>query len=168
MSLPVNCVNCGRENLVDGVPGEKCLFCGLPVREKVKVEKRKIINKKEVTMQQERAPVPPRPKKRKKLWEYFEQNKKEIIADYQSMILRDFFKRWGITTVTWKKLKDKWKISTKGPGARTVKSLEADSPKVDELALNEHERYLVLLGYQQAVREFIKARHGYRDGLSYR
>lgn len=58
------------------------------------------------------APVPPRPKKRKKLYAYHEENKESIIADYRSMKIIDFFRKWHISSVTWLKLKAKWNLTS--------------------------------------------------------
>lgn len=147
------CANCGKQVLVDGTPDEKCYLCGKSARKKVYIEK-------EVTMESTMN-VPLRPSKRKKLDEYLEQNKEAIIGDYNSMPLREFFIKWHISTIKWGKLKKLWAVPSKGymrkstGRSKTVKEPIADDAQV--VPLEEHERYLMLLGYQQAVREFLSA-----------
>lgn len=152
MSLPVNCVNCGKENLWDGGMDETCVFCGLLLRKKGPAEPVEIINKKEVVMQN-KGTVPSRlsTKKRRNLWEYMDQNKEEILADYRRLRLKDFFKRWSMCTSTWAKLKIKWGVKGKG---------KAISPRRVTETLTEHERYLILVGYQMATREILQAQGG--------
>jgi len=99
----------------------------------------------------ERVAVPKRPKKRKELFKYFERNKEDILVDYQFMKLIDFFHKWGFTSNTWTKLKKRWGIAGKRGPKPT--SQEETGHKIDGKALSEHDRYLILLGYQQAVRE---------------
>lgn len=57
--------------------------------------------------------IPRRPKKRGLHEEYFEQNKEAILADYQSLRITDFLKKWGISSTTWLKLKIKWEATPK-------------------------------------------------------
>jgi len=160
----VDCANCGKQTVVDG-PEDNCQFCG------------KNASKKEVIMVDtekhvgEKTSVPARPKKRKQLRKYYEQHKEAILADYRSMKLYDFFKRWHISTTWWLKLKEDWKVQgkqrkhslkkewklvapDKAPAAPEVE--EAIARSVDA-PLTEHEHYLVLLGWQQAAREFLRA-----------
>ena len=147
-----DCVNCGSETMVYRLE-DNCQFCG------------KNVSKKEVTMSvenqsgaEEREPVPTRPKKRKHLRKYFEKNKEAILADYTSMKLKDFFKRWGISTNMWIELKKDWSVQGKHNLHATRKKSESppeDPP--DDGSLTEHERYLILVGWQQAAREFMKA-----------
>ena len=114
-----------------------------------------------------RAEVPPKPSgKRAKVQAYWEKNKEDILVDYGTMKIRDFLKRWHIPTTTWPKLKKLWGVESKGhrggwpvkaPAVKApaVKEEEKPAPGVD-VSLTEHERFLVLLGYQQATREFLK------------
>lgn len=102
---------------------------------------------------QNKGTVPPRPKKRSKYAEYFEQNKEAIEADYHSMILREFFTKWGMCSTTWQKLKKKWGIQGKGKATGPKRAVDTGGTQ----GSTEHERYLILVGYQQAVREFLKA-----------
>ena len=153
------CVNCGKSTMV-GSYGDNCQFCG------------KNVSKKEVTMMTkdtgaERKPVPDKPSKTRKHQAYWDHNKTDILADYQSMTLREFFKRWRIATTTWIRLKKLWGVQNKW-GSRGAK-VEAPRPAQEKAspggvaleAVNlakhtEHEEYLVLLGYQTAVREMLK------------
>lgn len=66
--------------------------------------------------------VPPKPKKRKDLWKYYEQNKEAMIADYQSMRVSSFFIKWGLSPLTWQKLKQKWGVPNKRRGVKPAKS----------------------------------------------
>lgn len=61
------------------------------------------------------APPPRRRQKRKSREEYFEQNREVIIYDYYLMPLLDFFKKWGLCSHTWKRLKAQWEVAPKGP-----------------------------------------------------
>ena len=74
-----------------------------------------------------------------------EKDKDAMLADYRSMLLTDFFKKWGIHSTLWQVLKVKWDVTGKQRGGYH----EAGSGH------SEHEEYLVLLGYQQAVREIL-------------
>lgn len=105
----VECANCGKQTMVDE-PEDNCQFCG-----KNATKKEAIIAEKAV----EERVVPPKPKKRNKLWQYYEKNKEAIVTDYHSMTLREFFKRWRLSTSTWMKLKKMWGVSTKVKAAGT-------------------------------------------------
>ncbi len=114
--------------------------------------------KPDQTVEAEREPVPARPKKRKQLRKYFEKNKEAILADYNSMKLILFYRRWGISTNMWIELKKDWSVQGKHTLHATKE--KSESPLGDPPAdgpLTEHERYLMLLGWQQAAREFMKA-----------
>ena len=106
MSWYVNCANCGHQVMIDG-PEDRCYFCG-----KNASKKEVIMAEKEGTV--EEKAIPPKPRKRKKLWEYYEQNKEAMIADYQSMRVSSFFKKWGLGSLTWQKLREKWEVPNKG------------------------------------------------------
>lgn len=67
------------------------------------------------TSKVEEHSVPPRPKKWKLRAKYYEDNKDAIIADYYSIHLRDFFKRWHLSVTTWMKLKKLWSVAPKSP-----------------------------------------------------
>ena len=158
-----DCVNCGRQTMVERT-GDKCQFCG------------KNHSKKEVTMTEaatttteERRPVPPKPKKVSKLQDYWEHNKTDILADYQSMKIVDFYARWHMSTQTWIALKALWSVKNKR-GNYTPRPPAVEEPRKApaapggaalEAAMvlknNEHEEYLTLKGYQMAVREFLAA-----------
>ena len=143
----VDCANCGKQVSIDGL-ASICYWC-----HKNATKKEDIMQEKRGTLE-EKALVPTRPKKRKQLWAYFEQNKEAILADYHSMKLLEFFKSWGITSASWLKLKKLWGVQNKGKGTgpKTVKRPSAD----DTQGLTEHERYLILVGYQMAIMDFLK------------
>jgi len=65
-------------------------------------------------------PVPPRPKGKKQLWQYFEENKEAILQDYQSLKLKEFYKKWRMTSTTWTKLKRDWNLLGKSPRKFTL------------------------------------------------
>lgn len=130
MSWPVDCVNCGRQVLIDG-PEDKCYFCG------------KNASKKEVIMAEETVLVPPKPLRRKKWVAYWEDNKEAIIRDYYSMTVREFYLRWHIATTTWKKLRDKWGLKPKDKGVGRNRRAE-QTGKVDWKLKYETYRQAVL------------------------
>ena len=129
----VDCANCGQQTMIDlDRPEDTCLFCGKNAREKevIMVEKEAAEEAAEAVQSYNKGPVPPRPKKRKKWPEYYEENKEAIIADYHSMTVRAFFKRWSLGTTTWPKLKEKWEVPSKGRGgSKTAKRTEYKEPK---------------------------------------
>lgn len=45
--------------------------------------------------------------------QYFEQHKDEMIADYYSMRLVDFFAKWKVSSKRWKELKKEWGVTPK-------------------------------------------------------
>jgi len=155
--------------MVDG-PEDKCQFCGKNVSKKEVIMAGKenmgniVEGIGEAVIREMRNPIPPRPKKRKLFLKYFEQNKEAILVDYNSMKLRDFFKRWGISSTGWTKLKVDWNVQGKHKKHSSKKEWESAIPEVPEAVarsvdapLTEHEHYLVLLGWQQAAREFLRA-----------
>jgi len=78
--------------------------------------------------------APPRPKKRGKLKEYFEQNKEAIINDYYLRPQRELFSKWGLSSSTWMKLKAKWKVAPKGPVNRfTGAPLKTSKPSSEKV-----------------------------------
>lgn len=61
-------------------------------------------------------PRPSRPKKRKELPQYYESNKETVLADYHLMNLKDFFRKWHLSTQYWIKLKKQWRVVGKHSG----------------------------------------------------
>ena len=61
------------------------------------------------------SPVPPRPKGKRQLGQYFEDNKVAILQDYQSLKLKEFLAKWHMTSTTWTKLKRGWELLGKSP-----------------------------------------------------
>lgn len=106
----VNCVNCGRQTMIDLTNTEdNCQFCGKNARKKevIMAEKEAAVEEKVL------VPISPKPKKRKKIEAYYKQNKEAMIADYQSMRVSSFFLRWGISSGSWGKLKKLWGVPNK-------------------------------------------------------
>lgn len=147
--IVVECVNCGKQVLIDG-PEDICYWC------------HKNASKEEVIMVMAERAVPPRPNRRANHPAYYEENKEAILADFTALKLLDFLKKWKISTFTWQKLKRKWEIKSKQTGRPNTRpgNLNATAKHSTgdvDVSLTEHERYLILLGYQQAVREFLRA-----------
>lgn len=158
----VDCVNCGHQTEVDfNRPGDTCLFCGKEARKKevVMSEKAAVVEAVEAVQDYNRGQVPAKPSKRSKLDAYWRKYAAEIMADYNSMQLRKFLKRWHMATTTWTGLKKLWEVPKKARvlGVRSGKVAKLPKPAKDvALSLSEHDRYLILQGYQQATREFLK------------
>jgi len=122
---------------------------------------------KEVIMQVEptaEGAVPPKPRKRKLLKQYYEDNKVAVIADYQAMELREFLKKWRLSTANWATLKREWEVPGKARGGKTPKTRPEKKDRLDDRQqtgkqspqdITEHEHYLMLLGYRHAIREIL-------------
>jgi len=107
----------------------------------------------------EGAVAPPKPRKRKHLRQYYEDNKVAIIADYQAMGLRVFLKKWKQSTSNWAALKREWEVPGKARGGRMFGTRPAKEPAGDILQTTrdpDRDHYMMLLGYQQAVRDILK------------
>ncbi len=136
----VDCANCGTQVGIEG-PDDTCLFCGKnatkketePPAEHLEPEQPES-KPKEVIMVNSKE-VPPKPKNRKQRDAYWEKNKEAVLADYQSMKLQPFLKRWSLATTTWIKLKKKWGVQNKTKRTGTgAKPLEQPGPKTVERA----------------------------------
>lgn len=57
--------------------------------------------------------VPARPKKRKELRGYYEENKEAVLRDYYSKRLLDFLRDWHLSVAYWTKLKKEWQVKPK-------------------------------------------------------
>ena len=165
----VDCVHCGCQTMIDiHVPGDTCLFCDKPALRQFRIKE-----KKEDIMETPTQPnpeVPPRPKKRKQLPAYYEENKEAIIAAYRTLGTRQFLKVWHISTKRWMQLRKDWKEPSKGTGNRyglskkvekgdkKLSSQEKVKPEEGEVdvSLSQRDQYLILIGYQQATRECLK------------
>jgi len=130
MPLIADCKNCGKQVILDGSgPDEKCYFCGEPALKKevtmVQTSTEEVSNKEQpVPREVGLPPIPPKPKERKKLDAYWEENKEAILHDYRTMKLRDFFHRW-MSVSTWIKYKKRWGVKGKQRG----KPLSEMTPK---------------------------------------
>jgi len=122
------------------------------------------LSKTEPTVQEEvpAAPeMPTKPKKKKQVGRYYEQNRELMISDYKSMTLVNFFRKWGMSSPTWMKLRALWGVPKKGRGgtARMPASPLKEPPRDDPGSKSEEEIAALkievehLRGYQQAVRD---------------
>lgn len=143
MSDYLHCDNCKRQVFVEGAD-DICYWCDELIRKK-----------REVIMTAEREPIPPKVGG----LAYYEEHKDAIIADFYGMSTLEMVKRWAMSVSTWTKLKGKWGVKSKRRGQRPKR--QNQEPPADEdtgtAPLTEHERYLILLGYQQAIREILWA-----------
>lgn len=154
----VDCANCGQQTMVDlGRPGDACQFCGKDARKKevIMAEKEAAVG---AVQNYNREPAPTKPKDKRTIGGYWEKNREAMTADYQSMRVSSFISKWGLSSTTWQELKNKWGVPNKirGRAKATKSSIPEPSEQATDAALTEHERYLILLGYQQATREFLK------------
>ena len=151
--LSKGCPKCGGDIMEDpGVldgPEFKCLQCGHSVTIQYYQEK---IADLEV------AEVPPVPAVKERKLKHsekriiaLEKDREAVLTDYQNMYLVAFFKKWKLNPTLWQKLKEKWCVIGKQPR----KKKPADSPAREPDKLTEHAEYLILLGYQMAVREIL-------------
>jgi len=215
----VDCANCGRQTLVEGIPGELCEFGNHSPHYKSPKNEIIISNKapgKEIIMANKAG----------KRQAYFEEHKEDIIRDYDALTITSFLTKWHMATLTWAELKKLWNVEGKAIGMRSgetavtkhryieahkaeiladirelpkaevmekwgigtvtysklgkgiekvkAKARRERKPKAPAQAegktaaelmldlagkgvapLTEHERFLMLLGYQQATREFL-------------
>lgn len=81
---------------------------------------RNIPEEADISQNGDPPPVPPRPKGKKKLWQYFEDNKEAILQDYQNLRLKEFYAKWHMTSTTWTKLKRDWELPGKSPRKSTL------------------------------------------------
>lgn len=73
-------------------------------------------------MQRNESPPPmPNPaaikrtyRKTEKLFKQLDKVKDKVIADYHSMTVREFLKKWHLSSNTWNKLKERWGVKSKG------------------------------------------------------
>ena len=97
----------------------------------------------------ESGKIPKKPDRgagRKATAKYYEKNKEAILADYESMLLMDFFGKWGINSNKWMKLKALWKI----PGKISRREYIPSSPSPDtHRVIPKSTEYWE--GYRQAV-----------------
>ena len=184
MSVYIDCPICGHQVIMQEY-GEKCYWCGNPISIGQKAEigtkkahynqnlpplKAEAIQciKEETKMAEKNTPVPSKPKGYKQLAKYWEDNKEAILSDYRAMAPLKFMRRWGMSANTWQNLKLAWGVQNNRQAKAKAENrarTEAGATSVGEavikehvdVSLSEHDRYLFLLGYQQATREFLKA-----------
>ena len=81
---------------------------------------------------------------------FIEEHREEILEDIGRLGKGEVCKKWGFSGTTYFMLKRGEAKAGKQPGAKVP------SKPSEVVELSEHEHYLVLLGYQQAVREILK------------
>lgn len=143
-----DCANCGKQVMVQGIPEEKCYWCG------------RSPHRKEVILKDNHSE--PKKASRYEKHRFIEEHKKEIQDDIGKLPQGEVLKKWDICTTTYYKLgKGIAKVKTKARKKTRAKAPSKIGTQVEKLTV--HERYLVLLGYQMAVREFLKAgRHFFK------
>lgn len=132
------CANCGRQVLVEK-PGDRCYWCG------------KNASKKEVIMAEVSCDRMTRLDKSK----YIKKHLTEIMEDIRNLPKKEVLEKWGFRQSTFNKLRKKHAPELISTGGRPKKNQEPQPSSQAELT--EHERYLILIGYQMAIREFLKA-----------
>lgn len=85
---------------------------------------------------------------------YIKKHLKEIVEDSRNLPRGEVLKKWGFGVSTFHKLKKVHAPELIGTGGRPKKKQEPQATAPGELT--EHERYLILVGYQMAVRDFLK------------
>lgn len=183
----IDCAHYEKISYIEGIETGECLYCGQVkqyVDGKAKITrpgdpaKARPMQKAEVPAAAEQMPaeeqtvaetVPPRPQKRKNLRAYFEKHKEAILADYHSMTLLKLFKKWGIASKTWTRLREDWGVTTKGRGGvhlaksfrdKRVKPPSKEEAKKAKKAARESER-----GTAVEILELLKQRADARVAL---
>ena len=100
---------------------------------------------------------------------YIKEHLAEIVEDIKAMGDADVMARWGFKGTTcrslrirhapetrMKKSKKPRKALAAKTGAKEKTATGSTSASEDTAPLTEHERYLILVGYQQATREFLQ------------
>lgn len=142
MSWPVDCANCGKQTLMDD-PGDKCIWCGKsPYKKEGIVEE---VNFNDMSLRDR--------------GKYIEKHLTEIIEDIRALPKREVLKKWPFGQSTFAKLKKEHapELIGKRPTYKPRQRKDEKPPATDKEApgLTEHERYLILVGYQMAAREFL-------------
>ena len=89
----------------------------------------------------------PKKMNKKEKHRFIEEHKEEILADIGRLPRREVLEKWGFSGTTYSILRR---------GVEKQPSTKASSKPDQVVELSEHERYLILLGWQQAAREFLK------------
>jgi len=166
----VDCVNCGKQVMIGG-PADKCLWCGKypsakeppagsssvvssssesnHLEEEVAVSETDEVEEVKVVNHRNKSPMAV-----KAIRKYRKENKAAMLHDYYTMTLKDFFQKWSISSATWSGLKKDWEVTGKGWGHSMPKEPPVAGSEPDQLT--EHDHYLMLLGYQMAVREIFE------------
>lgn len=168
MSWYVNCANCGKQVSIDA-PTSICYFCekNATTKEITKKEDKPMVTVDE-RIEYKRLPMQERGK-------WLKDHMEAIVADIRSMSKAEVLEKWPFSISAFYKIK---RVHTPELTRKRVVELkqgrdevppkikvEAPEPVLEEkpidktkmTALTEHERFLMLLGYQQATREFLKA-----------
>lgn len=151
--MMVDCLHCGQQTTIDiEKRGDTCLFCGKPakLKEVIMQEKQEKIEKQYSDMHiRERG-------------RYIKAHLAEIVEDIKAMDGAAVMAKWGFVKSTYSDLRKlhvpeligkPWTIKADATSGAEQKPKDAD------VSLTEHERYLILVGWQEAVRELLHIVH---------
>ena len=111
-----DCTTCGNQCL-DYTPGVICLFCKSPVDGEERAVPAEILPSKTLELPENTGNKLKLPDNRPGLearLAWLEENREEVIKDYQTMNLRDFYIKWKLTNARWNYLRDLWQVVSKG------------------------------------------------------
>lgn len=146
MSLFKDCVNCGKQNILDAdyKPQEKCFSCGNPIGIKIKEEEQMISKKIHVDelppniktgvlkkAAEDLPEIPPKPdtKSRVILGAYYEYNKRSILLYLDVVGEAQMLKKWNISYTTWYRIRHKWRPEQFPPRkSKTYRKKEKKAP----------------------------------------
>jgi len=148
--MMVDCLHCKQQTTIDiEKRGDTCLFCGKPAKLKEVIMQEKIEKQYSDMNNQKRG-------------RYIKAHLAEIVADIKAMDRADVMGKWGFVKSTYSKLRKLHAPELTGK-PWTIKADAApvakQKPKDADVSLTEHERYLVLVGWREAVRELLHIVH---------
>jgi len=134
-------------------PRDTCLFCGKPAT-KYQIKLPKL---KEVIMQ-EKVEKQNGDMNLRERHRYITANLAEIGGDIKTMDTSAVMAKWGFKLTTYNSLRKRYApelIGKRGGGRQKSALAPEQKPTATDIALTEHERYLILVGWQEAVRELL-------------
>lgn len=163
----VDCANCGKQVSIDG-PASKCYWCG---KNATKIEE--VAPSETVELSKDEAKVMVTEEEKAKFratnvrgkTKWLEKHMAEIVADIRSLSRKEILKKWPFKASVLLKITKLHAPEMVGHTRTGKEKKEESATSEDTSSLTEHERYLMLLGYQMAVREFLAAdkSHAYGD-----